>query len=76
MDLVDVGAIFRRAAAMKSVSRFLHGPFRNTLKVATEEALASMDPARQLRGCKSVLVLAPECFYTVLQVDDKSHVTS
>ena len=34
MDHVDVSAILRqRAAVMKSVPRFLHGPFRNTLKV-------------------------------------------
>ena len=44
---VDVGDIFRqRAAVMKSVPRFLHSPFRNTLKVAMEEA-SSSDPTRQ-----------------------------
>ena len=35
MHLVDARTIFRqRAAVMKSVPRFLHGPFRNALKLA------------------------------------------
>ena len=55
---VDVGAIFRqRPAVMKSVPRFLHGPFRNTLKVAMEEALANSDSVRQERGWKVFLLL-------------------
>ena len=37
MDLVDARTIFRqRVAVMKSVPRFLHGPFRNALKLAME----------------------------------------
>ena len=57
MDQVDVVAIFRqRAAVMKSVPRFLHGPFRNALKVAMEEA-SSSDPTRQERGWKVFLLL-------------------
>ena len=59
VDLVDARTIFRqRAAVMKSVSRFLHGPFRNALKLAMEEVLVSRDPLRQERGWK-VLILLP-----------------
>ena len=43
---------------MKSVPRFLHGPFRNALKLAMEEALVSGDPLTHERGWK-VLVLLP-----------------
>ena len=57
MDHVDVGAIFRQCAAvMKSLPRFFHGPFRNTLQVAMEEA-SSLDPMRQERGWKVFLLL-------------------
>ena len=59
MDLVDARTIFRqRAAVMKSVPRFPHGPFRNALKLAIEEVLVSGDPLRQERGWK-VLMLLP-----------------
>ena len=59
MDLGVARTIFRQSAAvMKSVPRFLHGPFRNALKLAMEEVLVSGDPLRQERGWK-VLMLLP-----------------
>ena len=40
LDDVDPRVLFRqRALVMRSVPRFLHGPFRNVLKMALEEAL-------------------------------------
>ena len=58
MDQVNVVGIFRcRAAVMKTVPRFLHGPFRNVLKVVLEEVMASEDPTRKERGWKTFLML-------------------
>ena len=55
MDLVDARTIFRqRAVVMKSVPRFLHGPFRNALKLAMEEVLVSGDPLKQREGVNDV----------------------
>ena len=58
MDQVNVVGIFRyRAAVMKTVPRFLHGPFRNVMKVVLEEVMASEDPTRKERGWKAFLML-------------------
>ena len=58
MDQVNVVGIFRyRAAVMKTVPRFLHGPFRNVMKVVLEEVMASEDPTRKERGWKAFLLL-------------------
>ena len=40
---------------MKSVSRFLRGPFRNAVKLFFEEVLASDQEARQERGWKVLM---------------------
>ena len=42
---------------MKTVPRFLHGPFRNVMKVVLEEVMASEDPTRKERGWKAFLML-------------------
>ena len=58
MDRVNVVEIFRhRAAVMKSVPRFLRGPFRNAMKLALEEVLASDQEVRQERGWKVLMML-------------------
>ena len=58
VDMVDVGNIVeQRAAVMKTVPTFLKGPFRNVLKVALEEILASPDVLRQERGWKLLMLL-------------------
>ena len=73
MDLVDARTIVRqRAAVMKSVPRFLHGPFRNALKLAMEEALVSGDLLRQERGWK-VLMILPRMFLHRPPRDGTSH---
>ena len=44
MDQVNVVGIFRyRVAIMKTVPRFLHGLFKNVMKVVVEEVMASED---------------------------------
>ena len=58
MDQVNVVGIFHhRAAVMKTVPRFLQGPFRNVMKVVLEEVMASDDPTRKERGWKVFLML-------------------
>ena len=53
LDQVDTGLIFQtRASVMKSVPKFLKGPFKNAVKVALEEALAR-EEVRQVRGGNS-----------------------
>ena len=53
MDQVNVVGIFHhRVAVMKTVPRFLQGPFRNVMKVVLEEVMASDDPTRKERGWK------------------------
>ena len=62
MDQVNVVGIFRyRAAVMKTVPRFLHGPFRNVMKVVLEE-MASEDPTGKERGWKAFLMLSRMLF--------------
>ena len=57
LDTVDPVRIFRqRGAVMKSVPRFVKGPFRNALKFALEEALAQ-DEVQQVRGWKLLMLL-------------------
>ena len=47
MDDVDVERIFSlRASVMRSVPRFLHGPFRNAMKMVLEEIMASVEDVR------------------------------
>ena len=47
MDQVNGVGIFRyRAAVMKTVPRFLQGPFRNVMKVVLEEVMASEEVGR------------------------------
>ena len=59
MDRVNVVEIFRhRAAVMKSVPRFLRGPFRNAMKLVLEEVLASDQEVRQERGWKVLMMLS------------------
>ena len=58
LDIVDVETILeQRAAVMKTVPIFLRGPFRNALKVALAEILASPDAVRQERGWKLLILL-------------------
>ena len=61
LDAVDFEDFFRRRAiVMKSVPRFLRGPFRSVLRIALQEAL-SPDVARRERGWK-LLMAAPRMF--------------
>ena len=58
VNLVD--HFSRRPAVMKSVPKFLTGPFRNSLRVALDEAIVGSsveDSARQERGWKLFLLL-------------------
>ena len=58
MDDVDVERIFSlRASVMRSVPRFLHGPFRNAMKMVLEEIVASVEDVRVSRGWKVLLML-------------------
>ena len=61
LDDVDPRVLFRqRASVMRSVPRFLHGPFRNVLKLALEEATWGnhrQDEVRQERGWKLLELL-------------------
>ena len=58
MDRGNVVEIFRhRVAVMKSVPRFLRGPFKNAVKLALEEVLASDQEVRQERGWKALRML-------------------
>ena len=53
---VDISSIFcTRASVMKSVPKFLKGPFKNCMKLALEESLAR-EKDRQVRG-KLLLML-------------------
>ena len=67
--MVDVGAIFRqRAAVMKSVPRFLHGPFTNS----TESCHGGGIQFRSVEtgdGDGKYSCCCPGCFYTVLQAE-------
>ena len=60
LDGVDIRRIFSlRGAMMKSVPKFLFGPFRNALKFALEEAIAGppgREVARQERGWKFLML--------------------
>ena len=61
LDAVDFEDFFRRRAmVMKSVPRFLRGPFRSVLRIALQEAL-SPNAARCERGWK-LLMAAPRMF--------------
>ena len=58
MDEVDPRGLFaQHAAVMKSVPRFLRGPFRNALKLALHEATRSNDEVDQERGWKLFLMI-------------------
>ena len=61
LDLVDTTRIFAlRGAVMKTVPKFLFGPFRNALKFAMEEATAGVpdrESVRQARGWKLLLLI-------------------
>ena len=58
MDEVDVERIFSlRPSVMRSVPRFLQGPFRNAMKMVLEEIMASVEDVRVTRGCKVFLML-------------------
>ena len=58
MDDVDVERIFSlRASVMRSVPRFLHGPFRKAMKMVLEEIMASVEDVRVTRGWKVLLML-------------------
>ena len=58
MDEVVVERIFSlRASVMRSVPRFLHGPFRNAMKMVLEEIMASVEDVRVTRGRKVFLLL-------------------
>ena len=58
MDDVDVERIFSlRASMMRSVPRFMHGPFRNAMKMVLEEIVASVEDVRVTRGWKVFLML-------------------
>ena len=60
LDTVDPMRIFRqRRAVMKYVPHFVKGPFRNTLKVALEEA-STQDGVCEVRGWKLLIGVAPE----------------
>ena len=57
MDEVDSRGLFaQRTVVMKSVPRFLRGPFRNALKLALHEATRSNDEVDQERGWKLFLI--------------------
>ena len=59
LDVIDPRTVFEcRALVLRSVPRFLHGPFRNVLKIALEECL-SPEILRQERGWK-LLMLVPK----------------
>ena len=53
----------QRAAVMKTVPTFLRGPFRNAMKMALEEMLASPDAVRQERGWKLLMLLPRMVLY-------------
>ena len=56
LEAVDISSIFcTRASVMKSVQKFLKGPFKNCMKLALEESLAREN--RQVRGWKLLLML-------------------
>ena len=61
LDEVDPHIVFRqRASVMRSVPKFLEGPFRNALKLALEEATwgnSVQDEVRQERGWKLLELL-------------------
>ena len=61
LDGVDIRRIFSlRGAVMKTVPKFLFGPFRNALKFALEEATAGppgREVVRQERGWKLLMLL-------------------
>ena len=61
LDEVDPRIVFRqRASVMRSVPKFLEGPFRNALKLALEEATwgnSVQDEVRQERGWKLLELL-------------------
>ena len=57
LDDVDPQRNFeKRASVMKSIPKFLRGPFKNSLKLALEEATAG-DDVRAARGWKLLLML-------------------
>ena len=57
LDALDVPAkLEQRAAVMKSIPKFLKGPFRNVLKFALEEA-SSVERVRCVRGWKLLVML-------------------
>ena len=61
LGLVDTTRIFAlRGAVMKTVPKFLFGPFRNALKFSMEEATAGVldrESVRQARGWKLLLLI-------------------
>ena len=60
LDLVDTRMFALRGAVMKTVPKFLFGPFRNALKFAMEEATTGVpdrESVRQARGWKLLLLI-------------------
>ena len=58
MDDVDVERFFTlMASVMRSVPRFLHGPFRNAMTMVLEEISGSVEEDRVARGWKVFLML-------------------
>ena len=71
LDAVDFEDFFRRRAiVVKSVPRFLRGPFRSVLRIALQEAL-SLDVARRERGWK-LLMAAPRMFLSKLPSPERA----
>ena len=59
LDGVHVEDLFkRRACVMKSVPKFLRGPFRTVLRIALREVL-SVDAPRRERGWKLLMLPPP-----------------
>ena len=58
LDGLNIPSRFKKqAAVMKSIPKFLRGPFRDPLKFALEEASFAVDPARCVRGWKLLVML-------------------
>ena len=59
LDALDLSVVFsKRAAVMKTISKFLRGSYRNAMRVAMEEAFHPQE-ARRTRGWTTV-PLAPQ----------------